>query len=95
VAAPHGKFRPSARLDAYAAAPAGRHTPKNIMEASENAGLSLEGRDGTALQRIDLNRVTETLASSKDSAGFSRLELMLTAVLPRLVGDGSKTQSGG
>jgi hypothetical protein len=65
------------------------------MEASENARLSLEGRDGTALQRVDLSRVTETLASAKDSAGFSRLELMLTAVMPRLVGDGPKTESGG
>jgi len=73
--------------------PGGRHISKTIMEASENAGLSLEGRGGTALQRVDLSRVSETLASAKDSVGFSRLELMVTAVMPRLVGEGSKTDS--
>jgi hypothetical protein len=63
------------------------------MEASENAGLSLTGRGGAAPHRLDLNRVAETLASSRDSAGFSRLELMLTAVLPQLIGDGSNPDS--
>jgi hypothetical protein len=62
------------------------------MEAFENAGTSPQGGDGTALHRVDSDRVAETLGSERHAAGFARLELMLTAVLPRLVGDGTKTQ---
>jgi hypothetical protein len=93
VAAPQRKLRPAECPETQAALGSGRHIPKNIMEASENAELSLEGRGRTAPPRMDLSRVTETLASSKDSAGFSRLELMLTAVLPQLIGDSSKPDS--
>jgi hypothetical protein len=58
------------------------------MEASENAGLPLEGRGGTGgLQRIDLRRVSETLSSVEGTAGLSRLELMINTIVPRLVGD--------
>jgi hypothetical protein len=35
---------------------------------------------------VDPDRVAATLAGARQLEGFSRLELMLTAVLPRLVG---------
>jgi hypothetical protein len=55
------------------------------MEASENTGPPREGSGGTGLHRIDPDRVAMTLGSDRHAAGYSRLELMLTAVLPRLV----------
>jgi hypothetical protein len=63
------------------------------MEASENAGLPPEGGGGTGLKPIDPGHIAETLRSTKASAGFSRLELMLTAVLPRLVDGPAGTNS--
>jgi hypothetical protein len=57
------------------------------MEASENRGRPPEGGGATDLHRIDLDRVAQTLGSDRHSAGYSRLELMLTAVMPRLVGE--------
>jgi len=57
------------------------------MEASENAGPPREGRVGTALQRIDPDRVYKTLGSAKHAGGYARLELMLNSVMPRLVGE--------
>jgi hypothetical protein len=64
------------------------------MEASENAGLPLEGRGGSgALKRMDLHLVSETLASGGDF-GFSRLELMLNTVVARLVGDAPDSKPG-
>jgi hypothetical protein len=56
------------------------------MEASENAGMPLKGSGGAALHRVDPDRVVETLTAA-NAAGFSRLEVMLTAVMPRLVGE--------
>jgi hypothetical protein len=57
------------------------------MEASENAGMSRPGRGGPALHRIDPDRITQSLASHGNSAGFARLELMLGTVFERLVAD--------
>jgi hypothetical protein len=57
------------------------------MEASENRGSPRKGRGGPGLHRIDPDIVTEILAAADHPTGFSRLELMLTAVLPRLVGE--------
>lgn len=60
------------------------------MEASENMGLPREGCGGTDLHRIDLSRVTELLRSDGQAAGLARLDLMVSQVLPRLVGDAHK-----
>ena len=57
------------------------------MEASENPGLPREGCGGTDLHRIDLHRVTELLRSDGQAAGFARLDVMVSTILPRLVGD--------
>jgi hypothetical protein len=57
------------------------------MKASETAGRQPEGSRRADLHRIDLDRVAQTLGSDRHSAGYSRLELMLTAVMPRLVGE--------
>jgi len=57
------------------------------MEASEKAGMSPEGSGGAALHRIDPGLIPETLRSDKHADGFSRLELMLNQVLPRLAGE--------
>jgi hypothetical protein len=57
------------------------------MKASETAGRQPEGGRRADLHRIDLDRVAQTLGSDRHSAGYSRLELMLTAVMPRLVGE--------
>jgi len=62
------------------------------MEASENAGMPLKGSGGAALHRVDPDRVVETLAAA-NAAGFSRLEVMLTAVMPRLVGEPADPKS--
>jgi hypothetical protein len=56
------------------------------MEASENRGMPPKGSGG-GLQRIDPDVVAEILAASDRATGFSRLEMMLMAVLPRLVGE--------
>ena len=39
-------------------------------------------------------RVAQTLAARENAAGYPRLRLMLTGVLPRLVGDAPATKSG-
>jgi hypothetical protein len=57
------------------------------MEASENTGRPPQGRGNSRRQRIDPDRVTQTIGKDRHAPGFSRLELMLTAVLPRLVDD--------
>ena len=41
---------------------------REIMEASENAGLRREGSGGAALHRIDPNRVAVTLYMEIDTA---------------------------
>jgi hypothetical protein len=89
---PERKVRPAVRSETHDAVRSGRHTPKKIMEAFETPGTSPQGSDGPALHRIDSDRVAETLGSARYAAGFSRLELMLTAVLPRLVDDGATTK---
>jgi len=61
------------------------------MEASENTGRPAQGIGSGRLQRVDPDRVRRTLGADPQAAGFSRLELMLTAVLPRLV-DGARPQ---
>jgi hypothetical protein len=55
------------------------------MEASENAGLPREGRGGPDLHRIDPARVYRTLRDPASAPGYARLQLMLGAVLPRLL----------
>jgi hypothetical protein len=57
------------------------------MEASENAGMSRPGRGGPALHRIDPDRVTQSLSSGGNAAGFARLELMVGTIFNRLVAD--------
>jgi hypothetical protein len=57
------------------------------MEASETRGRPLERSGGTDLQRIDPDRVAETLGSDRHAAGYTRLELMLNSIMPRLVGE--------
>jgi hypothetical protein len=64
------------------------------MEASENTGPSRRGDGDTALQRIGPDRVAVTLGSDRHAAGYSRLELMLTSILPRLVGEQPKPKTG-
>jgi hypothetical protein len=87
MAIPERKVRPAARYGAQAAPRSGRNTPKRIMEASEKSGRPPEGDGGTGLHRIDLDRVAETLGSDRQSAGYSRLGVMLNSILPRLVGE--------
>ena len=57
------------------------------MEASENMGLPQEGCGGTDLHPIELHRVTDLLGGDRQAAGFARLDLMVSTILPRLVGD--------
>jgi hypothetical protein len=57
------------------------------MEASENTGRPPERGVVAGLHRIDPDRVTQTLGSDRNAAGYERLELMLTAVMPRLVSE--------
>jgi hypothetical protein len=57
------------------------------MKASESPGRQPEGGGRADLHRIDLDRVAQTLGSDRRSAGYSRLELMLTSVIPRLIGE--------
>jgi hypothetical protein len=60
---------------------------RTAMEASENTGRPPLGSGGTGLHRVDPDRVAQTLGSDTHVAGYARLELMLNAVLPRLVGE--------
>jgi hypothetical protein len=55
------------------------------MEASENRGLPREGSGGTDLHRIDPDRVTELLRSGGHAAGYARLDLMVSKIIPRLI----------
>jgi len=64
------------------------------MEASENTGLPPQGGGGTGLHRIDPDRVIQTLGSAERAGGYARLEVMLNAVLPRLVGDARTPKAG-
>ena len=57
------------------------------MEASENAGMPPKGGGGAALHRVHPSLIPETLKPAKHAAGLSRLEVMLTQVLPRLAGE--------
>jgi hypothetical protein len=57
------------------------------MEASENTRRAPESGAASGLHRIDPDRVTETFGSDRQAAGYERLELMLTAVIPKLVGE--------
>jgi hypothetical protein len=61
------------------------------MEASENTAHS-RGQAGTALHRIDPARVTETLSSDGNAAGFARLELMVGTIFDRLVAGSGEHQ---
>jgi len=63
------------------------------MEASENTEPS-QGGGVAGLHRIDPDRVAQTLGSERRAAGYSRLELMLNSVLPRLA-DGSRRPKAG
>jgi len=58
---------------------------REIMEASENAGLRREGSGGPALHRIDPDRVPEALSLNTKTAGFARLNLMVGTIFDRLV----------
>jgi hypothetical protein len=57
------------------------------MEASENALPPIDWSGRTAIHRVEPDRVAMALGSERFASGYSRLELMLTAVLPRLVGE--------
>ena len=54
------------------------------MEASEDTAHSRR-HAGTALHRIDPDRVSETLSSDGNADGFARLELMVGTIFDRLV----------
>ena len=58
---------------------------REMMEASENAGLRREGSGGPALHRIDPDRVPEALSLDGKTAGFARLNLMVGTIFDRLV----------
>lgn len=64
-----------------------------IVEASEHTGLA-QGPAEAGLHRIDPDRVTQTLGSAKHARGYDRLEVMLNAVLPRLVNEPRIPKSG-
>jgi hypothetical protein len=57
------------------------------MEASENRVPPIDWGGRAAIHRVELDRVATALGSERAASGYSRLELMLTAVLPRLVGE--------
>jgi hypothetical protein len=86
------KFRPTAAYWIMAPVPEDEMEDRTIMEASEHNGLPAE-RGGGGLKRIDPVRVTQTLGSPERAGGYARLEMMLNAVLPRLVGDGQDPRS--
>jgi hypothetical protein len=60
-------------------------TPRESMEASENAGPRRQGGGGPSLHRIDPERVAETLSTYGNQAGFARLSLMVNTIFDRLV----------
>ncbi len=65
------------------------------MEASEYAGFSPGGRSNPAPNRTDMDVVKKALAqrpAGANAPGLARLELMLTAVLPRLLGEDAKPE---
>jgi hypothetical protein len=64
------------------------------MEASENTGPSRRGGGGNGLQRASADHVASTLGSDRYADGYSRLELMLTSILPRLVDERPKPKTG-
>jgi hypothetical protein len=57
------------------------------MEASENMVPPIDWSGGHAQHGIQPERIAQALGSDQNAAGFCRLELMLTAVLPRLEGE--------
>jgi hypothetical protein len=57
------------------------------MEASENAVPPVDWRAKTAIHGVEPDRVARALGSERYAAGLARLELMLTAVFPRLIGE--------
>jgi len=57
------------------------------MDASENAVPPVDWRARPAPHGIEPDRVAKALGSERYAAGLARLELMLTAVFPRLVGE--------
>ncbi len=57
------------------------------MEASENMVPPVDWSGRHAQNGIQPGRVAQALGSDQYAAGLTRLELMLTAVLPRLVGE--------
>jgi hypothetical protein len=56
------------------------------MEASENTALP-QGGGARGLHRVDSDRVTRTLSSGGNPAGYARLELMVNTIFDRLVAD--------
>jgi hypothetical protein len=55
------------------------------MEGFEKSGLRREGSGGSALHRVDPDRVAERLSLDSDMAGFARLNLMVGTIFDRLV----------
>lgn len=62
------------------------------MEASENRGVASQKGNASGLHRVDPARVAETLGSADHAAGYARLEVMLTSIIPRLVGEPSASR---
>jgi hypothetical protein len=54
------------------------------MEASETPRTSPEGGGGTALHRIDRQRVARMVREGVHTPGFNRLQLMVGTIIPRL-----------
>jgi hypothetical protein len=61
--------------------------PRDSMEASENTALPQHGGGSPGLHRVDPDRVTRTLSSRGNPAGYARLELMVSTIFDRLVAD--------
>ena len=57
------------------------------MEASEDTGVASQRGSGSGLHRVDPARVAQTLGSADHAGGYARLEVMLTSIIPRLVGE--------
>jgi hypothetical protein len=57
------------------------------MEASENAMPPVDWRAKPDIHGVEPDRAARALGSERYAAGLARLELMLTSVLPRLVGE--------
>jgi hypothetical protein len=60
---------------------------RETMEASENTALPQHGGGSPGLYRVDPERVTRTLSSHGNPAGYTRLELMVGTIFDRLVAD--------